>query len=191
MFWWRHHALAWLLLSARFTYRTFFPFFSLLGLSFSHSTSLSVSVYFSFLLSLFYCIISPSPCQPLCHSLSVWPDWAIYLTLGNFLKPLATINLSKSPTFLGNFCMCLKIYYFSSESILGNFYRHLAIFFWSHCSSVMSCCMLTLQYLHTKRTLTGEGSIGVRLVSSFTKLDSTASQHTITACFLFGQIQSC
>ena len=56
------------------------------------------------------------------YSVSVWPDWAIYLTLGNFLKPLATINLSKSPTFLGNFCMCLKIYYFSSESILGNFY---------------------------------------------------------------------
>ena len=33
-----------------------------------------------------------------------WPDWAIYLTLGNFLKPLATINLPKSPKFLGNFC---------------------------------------------------------------------------------------
>ena len=34
----------------------------------------------------------------------VWPDWAIYWTLGNFLKPLATINLPKSPPFLGNFC---------------------------------------------------------------------------------------
>ena len=29
----------------------------------------------------------------------VWPDWAIYWTFGNFLKPLATINLPKSPTF--------------------------------------------------------------------------------------------
>ena len=29
----------------------------------------------------------------------VRPDWAIYWTLGNFLKPLATINLTKSPTF--------------------------------------------------------------------------------------------
>ena len=29
----------------------------------------------------------------------VWPDWAIYWTLGNFLKSLATINLSKSSTF--------------------------------------------------------------------------------------------
>ena len=49
---------------------------------------------------------SPQPRfrQPLSSSsLSVWPDWVIYWTLGNFLKPLATINLSKSPTFLGNF----------------------------------------------------------------------------------------
>ena len=43
---------------------------------------------------------------------TVWPDWAIYWTLGNFLMPLAAINLPKSPTFL------------------GNFYWHLAIFFW-------------------------------------------------------------
>ena len=39
--------------------------------------------------------------------------------LGNFLKPLATINLAKSPTFLGNFCKGFKIYPFSSEIILG------------------------------------------------------------------------
>ena len=35
---------------------------------------------------------------------SVWPYWAIYWTLYNFLKPLATFNLPKSPTFVGNFC---------------------------------------------------------------------------------------
>ena len=29
-------------------------------------------------------------------SLPVWPDWAIYCTFGNFLKPLATINLPQS-----------------------------------------------------------------------------------------------
>ena len=49
---------------------------------------------------------------------AAWPDWAIYWTLGNFLKPLATINWSKSPTFLGNFCKGAKIYHFSSEIIL-------------------------------------------------------------------------
>ena len=52
--------------------------------------------------------------------------------LGNFLKPLITINLPKSPTFSGNFCKVVKIYHFSRELILGNFYTHLAIFFWSH-----------------------------------------------------------
>ena len=34
---------------------------------------------------------------------SVWPDLAIFWTLGNFLKPLATINLPKSPNILGQF----------------------------------------------------------------------------------------
>ena len=47
---------------------------------------------------------------------SVLPDWAIYWTLGNFLKPLPTINLSKSPTFLGNFCKRVKIYHFLVKS---------------------------------------------------------------------------
>ena len=65
-------------------------------------------------------------------SYSVWPDCAIYWTLGKFLKHLATINLPKSLTFLGNFCKVVKIYHFYSAIILGNFYRHLAIFFWSY-----------------------------------------------------------
>ena len=51
--------------------------------------------------------------------LPVWQDWATYWTLGNFSKPLATINLPKSPTFLGNFCKDVKIFYFYSEIILG------------------------------------------------------------------------
>ena len=59
-------------------------------------------------------------------------NWAIYWTLGSFLKPLATIILPKSPTLSGTFCKGVKIYHLSREIILGNFYRHLAIFFWSH-----------------------------------------------------------
>ena len=76
----------------------------------------------------------------LCHmyspsySHSVRPDWAIYWTLGNFSKPLATINLPNSLTFLGNFCKGVKIYHFSSDIIFGELYRYLAIFFRSHCS---------------------------------------------------------
>ena len=49
----------------------------------------------------------------------VWPVLAIYWTLGNFLKPLATINLPKSPTVLGNFCVGAEIYHFYSEIIFG------------------------------------------------------------------------
>ena len=32
--------------------------------------------------------------------------------MGKFLKPLATINLTKNPTFVGNFCKGVKIYHF-------------------------------------------------------------------------------
>ena len=55
------------------------------------------------------------------------------LDFGQLLKPFATINLPKSPTFFGNFCKGVKINHFSSEIFFGNFYCHLAIFFWSHC----------------------------------------------------------
>ena len=41
------------------------------------------------------------------------------LDFGQLLKPLATINLPKSPTVLGNFCVGVKIYHFSSEIIFG------------------------------------------------------------------------
>ena len=50
--------------------------------------------------------------------LTVWPDWAIYCTLGNFSKPEATIILPKLPTFLGNFCKDVKILHVSSGIIL-------------------------------------------------------------------------
>ena len=49
---------------------------------------------------------------------AVWPDRAIYWTLGKFLKPLGTINLPKSLTVLGNLGEGVKIY-FSSEIICG------------------------------------------------------------------------
>ena len=48
-----------------------------------------------------------------------WTDWAIYWTLDNFLKPLATINLPKLSTFNGNFSKGVEIFTFSSEIIFG------------------------------------------------------------------------
>ena len=41
------------------------------------------------------------------------------LNFGQVFKPLTTINLPKSPTFLGNFCIGAKIFHFSSEIIFG------------------------------------------------------------------------
>ena len=41
------------------------------------------------------------------------------LNFGQFLRPLATINLTKTPTFLGNFCKGVEIIHFSSEIIFG------------------------------------------------------------------------
>ena len=58
-----------------------------------------------------------------CHSLDVIRVSVTRLgdfwTFGIFLKPLATITLPKSPTFLGNFCKGVKIYHFTSEIIFG------------------------------------------------------------------------
>ena len=53
--------------------------------------------------------------QPLISLTGSVTSSAIYWTLGHFLKPLATINLLKSPTILDNFCKGVKIYHFSSE----------------------------------------------------------------------------
>ena len=59
---------------------------------------------------------------------AVWPDWAIFWTLGHFLKSLAAINLPNSLTFLGNFLKVSKSIIFLVKSFLGNFYGYLAIF---------------------------------------------------------------
>ena len=58
----------------------------------------------------------------------VWPDWAIYCTLGNFSKPVATIILPKSPTFLGNFCKVFEIFQVASEVIFGQLLQTFGIF---------------------------------------------------------------
>ena len=70
-----------------------------------------------------------SPCLHFSSSLvSTVTRLGYFWTWCNFSKPLATINLPKYPTFLGNFCKGVKIYHFSSEIIFGQLYRHLAIF---------------------------------------------------------------
>ena len=54
------------------------------------------------------------------------------LDFGLLLKPLATIKLPKSPTFLGNFCKGVKFYHFSTEIIFRQLLQTIIDFFWSH-----------------------------------------------------------
>ena len=68
----------------------------------------------------------------LCEEEPVWPECAIFCTLGNHLKLVATITLRKSHTLLAIFVKVSKLFIFLEESFLGNFYRHLAILIWSH-----------------------------------------------------------
>ena len=42
--------------------------------------------------------------------------------LDKLLKPLATINLPKSSSFLGSFCKGVKINHFSCENIFSQFF---------------------------------------------------------------------
>ena len=58
--------------------------------------------------------------------------WATFCSLGNFLKPLAAINLPKSSTFLGNFCKGVKINHFSTEIIFGQLFIDIWQFFTGH-----------------------------------------------------------
>ena len=59
---------------------------------------------------------------------AVWLDWAIYCTLGNCLQPIATIFLTKLPTFLAIFLKVSKSFLFRVKSFFGNFDRRLATF---------------------------------------------------------------
>ena len=52
-----------------------------------------------------------------------------FLHFGQLLKHLATINLAKSPTFLGNFCKGFKIYHFFSEINFGQLLQTFGDFF--------------------------------------------------------------
>ena len=77
---------------------------------------------------------------------SVWPDWAIYWTLGNFWKPVATISLPKYLTFLGDFCKGVKIIYFSSEIIFGQLLIDIRRLFTGHTALNRSITNTTQTY---------------------------------------------
>ena len=83
------------------------------------------------LFRLCYFSLKPSLLISLLVAISV-TRLAIYWTLGKFSKPLATIKLAKSPTFLGNFCKSVEICHFSSEIIFGQLLETFGDFFSGH-----------------------------------------------------------
>ena len=78
----------------------------------------------------------------------VLPDLAIYWTLGNFLKPLVTINLPQSPQFLGNICKGVKIYHFF---LWNNFWASF-IDIWRFLSGHTDCGLTILGLMGGART---------------------------------------
>ena len=102
---------------------------------------------------------------------AVWPDFAIYWTLGNFLKPLATINCQKSPTFLGNFCKrCQNVSFFC--------WNH----FWATFIVIWQFFLVTLSIAPKK----------LQLCFCFSKLYFLLRQaKNIFSCFFQGDLPSC
>ena len=101
---------------------------------------------------------------------SVSPDWAIYCSLGDFSKPVATIILPKLPTLLRNFCKGVKITHFQWNN------------FWATFIGIWRLVLVTLDaiYRTTLRLVDPEdihrsgGWFTVLLISSLTCLDLLA-----------------
>ena len=73
------------------------------------------------------------------HKEPVWPDWAIYWALGKFLKRLATIDLPKSPTFLGKFLLSCRNLSFCQWNYFWATFIDIWRFFYGHTG--YSCCL--------------------------------------------------
>ena len=99
----------------------------------------------------------------------MWPDWAIYWTLVNFLKPLATLKLPKSPTFFAIFEKVSKSIILLVKSFLGNFYRHLIIFFWSHCSHSQTKAQNVISLSHSFTHIPSLSFSSLSLVSTLSR----------------------
>ena len=73
---------------------------------------------------------------------AVWPNWAIFCTLGNHSKAVATIILPKLPALLALFVKVSKSFLFLVKSFLGNFYRQIFDFYLvtlEKCSDLGTC----------------------------------------------------
>ena len=110
-----------------------------------------------------------------------------FLHFWQFLKPLAAINLPKSPPFLGKFCKGVNIYHFS---FLGNFYRHLAIFIWSrwlrtptYLPALSHCYRLILSHITRYKLSLTNTALSLPLVITLTFI-SFHYLHFLPICML-------
>ena len=115
----------------------------------------------------------------------------LFCTLGNFLKPLATINLPRSPTFLGNFCKGVKIYPFSSEIIFGQLLYTFGDFYlvtllprsvlWFDCCSNILYYQLTILHTLFKTHSLTSGSLSL--------IATSCQKAFILTYILFGKVR--
>ena len=96
---------------------------------------------------------------------SVRPDLAIFCTLVNHSKLVATIILPKLTTLSGNFCKGVKIIHFSSEIIYGQLLQTFGDFY-----------LVTLNRMFNQRTLTIRGRT-VLQVFDLTRQDFTKQEN--------------
>ena len=76
----------------------------------------------------------------------VWHDCAIYCTLGNFSKHVATIIFSKLPHFR-QLVKCVKIFHISSEINFGPLFKDIWQFLSGHTASFdQSYCIAILKF---------------------------------------------
>ena len=63
---------------------------------------------------------------------TVWPDLAIYYTLGNFSKPGQQVFCQNGQHIFGNFCKGVKIIYFTREILFGQLLQTFGDFLIGH-----------------------------------------------------------
>ena len=101
--------------------------------------------------------------------------WRFFWILGNFLKPLATIILPKSPTFLGKFCKDVKIFHFSSEINFGQLLQTFGVFFWSHCREHSSMGQVSPPFLQVWTQILYR----IRITKIFSFVVKLENSHTV------------
>ena len=105
----------------------------------------------------------------LCGTVTVWPDWAIYCTLGNFSKAVAAIILTKLPMFYAIFVEVSKSFIFLWNHFWATFIDIWQLFTghtdcnWNTSQDYLSICLADFCHHHLNN---GQCSAGCIVSSS-------------------------